>query len=74
MAASWRSTSTRCAGAESASGPVIFSSPTIHDAIIEDLYQAAQVLMHRKYRLLRLSYLALMVGMVATLVAVLVEA
>jgi hypothetical protein len=30
--------------------------------------------MHRKYRLLRPSYLALMVGMVATLVAVLVEA
>lgn len=50
------------------------SSPAIHDAIIEDLYQAAQVLMHRKYRLLRLSYLALMVGMVATLVAVLLEA
>ena len=53
---------------------VIESGPSIYDAILEDLYQASHVLMRRKYRLLRLSYLALMVGMVATLIAVLIEA
>ena len=44
----------------------------LYDAVIEDLYQAAEVLSSRKYPLLRASYIALTVGMVATLVAVLV--
>jgi hypothetical protein len=52
---------------------VIGSAPAIYDAILEDLYQASHVLMRRKYRLLRLSYVALTVGMVATLIAVLVQ-
>ncbi|MEO0493707.1 MAG: Pycsar system effector family protein [Actinomycetota bacterium] len=53
---------------------VLESGPTIYGAILEDLYQASQVLMFRKYRLLRYSYVALTVGMVATLIAVLIDA
>lgn len=45
---------------------------TIYEAIMDDIHQGSQVLLGRKYRLLKLSYLALITGMVATLVAVLV--
>ncbi len=50
---------------------VLASGPDIYAAILEDLWQASQVLLFRKYRLLRYAYVALTVGMVATLIAVL---
>ncbi|MEM7284829.1 MAG: Pycsar system effector family protein [Actinomycetota bacterium] len=44
----------------------------IYEAVLEDIHQGSQVLLERKYRLLKLSYLALIVGMISTLIAVLV--
>lgn len=52
---------------------VIQDDDLIYEAILEDIHQGAQVLLTRKYRLLKLSYLALIVGMIATLIAVLIS-
>ena len=52
---------------------VLADDDKIYDAIMEDIHQASQVLLGRKYRLLKLSYLALILGMIATLIAVLVS-
>ena len=52
---------------------VLADDDKIYDAILEDIHQASRLLLNRKYRLLKLSYLALVVGMIATLIAVLVS-
>ena len=52
---------------------VLADDDKIYDAILEDIHQASRLLLNRKYRLLKLSYLALIVGMIATLIAVLVS-
>ena len=52
---------------------VLADDDRIYDAILEDIHQASRLLLNRKYRLLKLSYLALIVGMIATLIAVLVS-
>ncbi len=44
----------------------------VYEAIMDDIHQGSQVLLSRKYLLLKLSYATLIAGMVATLVAVLV--
>ena len=52
---------------------VLADDDRIYEAILEDIHQASQLLLNRKYRLLKMSYLALIVGMIATLIAVLVS-
>lgn len=42
----------------------------IYDVIVDDLHQASCVLLNRKFRWLQASYLTLIIGMLATLVAV----
>lgn len=52
---------------------VLRDDERIYDAIVEDVYQIGQVLT-RKYRFVNLAYAILVVGLVATLLAYLVDA
>ncbi len=52
---------------------VLHDDDAIYEAVLDDIHQGAQVLLRRKYLLLKLSYLALIVGMIATLIAVLIS-
>ena len=45
----------------------------VYEAVLEDIHQGSHVLLARKYLLLKMSYLALIVGMISTLIAVLVS-
>lgn len=47
---------------------VLASDELLYEVILDDIHQASVVLHRRKYRLLKLSYLVLIVGMVATLI------
>lgn len=51
---------------------ILHDDDAIYEAIMDDIHQASFVLLRRKYRLLQASYSMLIVGMLATLVAVII--
>lgn len=49
------------------------SDERVFRAMLRDLYQNGQVLQHRKYRLLRLAYIAFLIGLALTMLTMAIE-